>query len=222
MPPRKRPLTARTADKFVLYQEAVQGPEVDARFLSRHYQRTIGRPPRILREDFCGTGILACWFVHLHRENRAFGVDLHGPTLAWGRKHTVPRLPEDERPRVKLVRADVMQVSRPRADIIAALNFSYGIFKTRLTLGAYMRNSRRSLRKDGLLLLTHGAAATRSASAPTGSRTAGSSTSGTRSGSIRSTTTRSAGSTSSSPTGPVSATRSRTTGDCGRCRSSRS
>jgi len=153
MPPRKRSLTARTADKYVLYQEAVQGPEVDARFLSRHYQRTIGRPPRILREDFCGTAILACWFVHLHRENHAFGVDLHGPTLAWGRKHTVPRLPEAEQSRVKLVKANVMDVSRPRADIIAALNFSYGIFKTRATLGAYVRNCRRSLRQDGLLFL---------------------------------------------------------------------
>jgi hypothetical protein len=101
----------------------------------------------------CGTAIPACWFVQLHHENHAFGVDLHGPTLAWGRKHTVPRLPEAEQPRVKLVKANLMDVSRPRADIIAALNFSYGIFKTRATLGAYRRNSHRSLRGDGLPFL---------------------------------------------------------------------
>ena len=93
LPRRGKPrFTARTADRHELYQLSVQAPERDARFLSRYVLKTTGRPLRRFREDFCGTALLACWFVKLHRDNHAVGVDLHWPTLAWGRIHNVARL----------------------------------------------------------------------------------------------------------------------------------
>src|SRR5512145_471884 len=62
-PRRKRKLTARTADRHVLYQESVQSPEADARFFTRYFKKLAGRPLRFLREDFCGTALLCCEFV---------------------------------------------------------------------------------------------------------------------------------------------------------------
>jgi SAM-dependent methyltransferase len=150
---RVRPLTARTADKHVLYQEAVQGPEVDAAFLDRWFRRCTGRAPRLLREDFCGTAILSCRWVQQRRDHRAVGVDLHAPTLAWGRAHNLSRLTGEERARVRLLRRDVLHVRRPKADVIAALNFSYCVFKTRPRMLAYLRNTRRSLERGGMLFL---------------------------------------------------------------------
>lgn len=150
---RGKRLTARTADKHALYTLAVQAPDTDARFLSRHFRRLTGRPLRLLREDFCGTAALSCAFVRLHRGNRALGVDLDRATLDWGRRHHLAALRPDQRARVHLVQADVLDVRRPRADMVAAMNFSYSVFKTRSALRAYFANARRSLAEDGVILV---------------------------------------------------------------------
>lgn len=146
--------TARTADRHTLYQLAVQAPETDARFYSRWFRKYTGRPLRVLREDFCGTAVLACHHVKLHRDNRAIGVDLHWPTLAWGRIHNVRKLlTAEQQERLLLLQEDVLKVRQPLADAILALNFSYSVFKTREVLGAYLKNCFRSLRPGGILFL---------------------------------------------------------------------
>ena len=146
--------TARTADRHVLYQEAVQAPERDARFLSRYFLKTTGAPLRRFREDFCGTALLSCWFVKLHRDNRALGVDLHWPTLAWGRIHNVRTLLDaDQRQRLELRRADVRTVRRPLVQAIAALNFSYSVFQTRSALRGYVANAFAALEPGGMLFV---------------------------------------------------------------------
>lgn len=146
--------TARTADRHALYQLAVQAPEADARFYDRWFRRYAGRPLRVLREDFCGTAVLACHHVKRHRDNRAIGVDLHWPTLAWGRIHNVRTLLDaEQQQRLSLRQANVLDVRRPLADAILALNFSYSVFTTRRDLLAYLKNCHRSLRKGGVLFL---------------------------------------------------------------------
>jgi SAM-dependent methyltransferase len=153
MKKKKRLLTARNADKHDLYQKSVQAPDVDARFLARLYKKSNGKPGRSFREDFCGTAILSCEFVRLHRQNRAIGVDLHAPTLAWGKKHNVSELAEHQQRRLRLIQDNVLNVRSPKADIIAAMNFSYAVFKTRPELGAYIKNAYRSLKANGLFIM---------------------------------------------------------------------
>lgn len=151
--PRRRPppLSARTADRHVLYQLAVQAPETDAAFYDRWFRRYTGRPLRLLREDFCGTAVLSCHHVLRHPENRALGVDLHWPTLAWGRAHNVKKLLDAEQQRrIELRQANVLDVRAPKADAVLALNFSYSVWKTRAQLLAYVRNCFRSLRPGGM------------------------------------------------------------------------
>ena len=63
---KKKALTARTADKHVLYQLSVQAPELDAKTYARWFKRYTGRDLRSLREDFCGTAVLACHHVKNH------------------------------------------------------------------------------------------------------------------------------------------------------------
>ena len=46
MPKKKNKLTARTADKHVLYQESVQAPDDDAHFFARYYKKYLGKPLR--------------------------------------------------------------------------------------------------------------------------------------------------------------------------------
>ena len=150
---KKQMLTARTTDRHVLYQESVQDPEGDAAYVSRYYKKLTGRELRLFREDFCGTAILSTEFVRIHPENRAIGVDLHAPTLAWARRHNLSKLSPEQRRRITLLRKNVLAVCRPQAQMIAALNFSYCVFKTRPGLLAYFKNTRRSLKRGGVFMV---------------------------------------------------------------------
>ena len=79
-------------------------------------------------------------------------MDLDRPTLEWGIEHYHPRLGPATR-RLHLECRDVLEVTEPKVDLIAALNFSYSVFKTRETLGAYFRAARRSMAPGGLFVL---------------------------------------------------------------------
>ncbi len=145
--------TAKTADKHDLYQQSVQCPEADVAFIRRVFHKRFGRYPTHLREDFCGTAWLACEWVKAHRDNEAVGVDLDRPTLDWGRKHNLSRLSDEQAARVELIHGDVMKARTGRVDVVAALNFSYFLFKELDALVTYFRKARGALRPEGMLLL---------------------------------------------------------------------
>ena len=146
----RRASQASRADKYLLYQEAVQDPEGDVRRLARMYESRFGRPPRTLREDFCGTAAIACAWVRARRERLAIGVDLDPEPLAWCREHNLAKLRPGQASRVRLVRGDVREVRGPRADVLVAFNFSYFVFKERAELLHYFRRARAHLAEEGI------------------------------------------------------------------------
>jgi len=144
---------ARRADKYLCYQNSVQEPEADIPFVERVYRRHRGRPPRRLREDFCGTAAFACAWAARHRDNVAFGIDLDPEPLAWGRAHNLSRLDPEQQSRVKLIEGNVLAVGHEPVDVTVAYNFSYFLFRTRPGMIEYFRAARASLAGDGLLFL---------------------------------------------------------------------
>ncbi len=153
MPRTKRSrLTARTADRHALYEQAVQDTELDVRLIDRVYRREHGRPARDLREDFCGTAALCASWVKRGPDRTALGVDLDAGTLEWGLAHNIrPLGPAAER--VTLVQKNVLDVTRPKVDLVVAFNFSYCVLLDRRTLVEYLRQVRRSLRPGGCFVL---------------------------------------------------------------------
>jgi SAM-dependent methyltransferase len=150
---RKKKRVRRRPDRHELYEQAVQCPEADIRFFERVYRKhNGGELPRSFREDFCGTAALAAEWVRKRQTNTAIGIDLDGPTLEWGRRRNIEPLGEAAS-RLKLLQKNVLEVTRPRCDVIAAMNFSYFIFKTREALRAYFRIARRSLAPSGVFVL---------------------------------------------------------------------
>jgi SAM-dependent methyltransferase len=139
-------------DPHYLYTAAVQSVEADIGFFKRIYRRERGVPFRRLREDFCGTAVLACDWVRRRADHEAWGVDLDRETLSWTERHYVPRLGRAAE-RLHLVCADVRSTRRPAVDVVAALNFSYCVFKEREGLLDYFRRVRRSLRPGGIFFL---------------------------------------------------------------------
>jgi SAM-dependent methyltransferase len=142
-------------DKYRLYIDAVQAPGEDMEFLDQLYADARGRDrsAQILREDFCGAFANCCAWVRRGPERIAYGIDLDPEPLQYGRTHFLPMLTESQRRRVHLRQEDVLSPGLPMADVIAAHNFSYCVFKARKTLLAYFRNALATLRPDGILML---------------------------------------------------------------------
>lgn len=149
--PRVR-LTAKTADKHLLYEASVQDPPQDVTFIDRVYRGERGRRPMRLREDFCGTGYMSATWAKSHPQRRALGLDLHAPTMAWGKKrHIAPMGPDASR--VELRQQDVLQVTREKSDVVCAFNFSYCCFLRREQMLQYVTAVRKSLRPDGIYFM---------------------------------------------------------------------
>lgn len=123
-------------DTFDLYELCVtDGPRL-ARFLRAVH----GRDPKVLREDFSGTGALSRAWAQQGGKQRAVAVD---------RDRTV--LQRASGARVRTVAEDVMRCGI-KADIIAATNFPIGYWHARHDLVAYLKHVRKCLNSKGVFI----------------------------------------------------------------------
>ncbi len=150
---RGAPTMAELADRHVLYQKSVQDPAAEIEFLDEKFSRLRGRRPMRLREDFCGTALLATAWARSHPRRTAVAVDLDRETLEWGRRHNVEAGGPELARRVELIEADVLEVETAPVDVLCAFNFSYYIFQERERLLAYLRRARGALAPGGILVM---------------------------------------------------------------------
>lgn len=144
---------AATADKFDLYQQSVQTPEHEVEFFEQAYREAYKRKPLTLREDFCGTFAVCCKWVASNPRRTAVGVDFCSETLQWGRDHNLAKLKPAQRKRVTLLEQDVRDGNTQPADVLAAQNFSFWIFKTRPEVVEYFKIARSHLNDQGIMVM---------------------------------------------------------------------
>jgi SAM-dependent methyltransferase len=149
---RRSGLSAASAEKFTLYEKAVQAPDFDIQFLTRIFRREHDRLPLSLREDFCGTAYLAAEWVRSRPDRTAIAIDLDDQALEWGRRRHLQPLGPAAR-RLRLLRRNVLEVAAPRVELAVAFNYSYFVFHDRAELLAYFRIVRRGLRPGGAFVL---------------------------------------------------------------------
>ena len=149
---KRKPAKPVVRDRHLLYSASVQSADADIDFFQRVYKRKRGKRFTTIREDFCGTALLACEFVQRSPKNRAIGIDLDRATLEWGRKRYAPVLGKSAT-RLTLIEGDVLDPGHPRAEVVAALNFSYSVFKTRDPLREYFLAVRKALEPGGVFFL---------------------------------------------------------------------
>ncbi len=145
---------AELADRYELYQMSVQDPEQDVRFLVQAWQEIYGEDdePHHLREDFCGTALLATHWALRGPDCTADGVDLDPDCLDWGTRHNLSQLGDDQQ-QIQLHQEDI-RVELPRkADVRCAQNFSWQILQDRSELLDYFRSARESLSERGIFVL---------------------------------------------------------------------
>lgn len=126
---------AAKLDRFALYELAVTNPIPLARFLVAAH----AGDPRVLREDFSGSGALCRGWCALAPDARAIAVDADQAPLR--------RLAGADR--VRAVVADVM-ACHAKADVIAATNFPLGYWHTRKELVAYLAHARTCTAPGGI------------------------------------------------------------------------
>ncbi len=144
---------AQKADKFHCYQESVQTPEHEVEFFERAFRDVFNKKPMTLREDFCGTFAVCCDWVASDTKRTALGVDLCRETLDWGRENNLTKLDEEQHKRVRLLEQDVRKRNRPQADVLAAQNFSFWIFKTRAEVVDDFKTARANLAAQGIMVM---------------------------------------------------------------------
>ena len=151
---KKLALTAKTADKRLLYELAVQSTDAEIDFVDRTFKKLRGRTARSMREDFCASAATACEWVKRRPDNTAIGLDLDKPILDWGTQRNIAQLADDEKSRIKLHLRDVLKPGNAtNVDMILAMNFSYSVFNTRELMLQYFRAVHASLVGDGVLFM---------------------------------------------------------------------
>ncbi|WII71318.1 class I SAM-dependent methyltransferase [Bdellovibrio sp. 22V] len=140
-------------DKYDLYRRAVQSAENDVVFIRDTYKELKGKSPRTFREDFCGTFALSTEWIKLNPRHEAIGIDLDPEPMAYGRQNYLVKLKPEQQRRMKLIEGNVLDPNLHKADIVAAMNFSYFCFKQRDVLKKYFANVLKTLNKDGMFLV---------------------------------------------------------------------
>lgn len=152
-PAKKRArFTAATADKYELYQLAVQSAESDVAFHRRVFKSLRGREPLHFREDFCGTGLLSSEWIQLSKQHTAEGFDIDPEPVAWGLANNFDPLGADAA-RYSVHLKDVRSKGLQPADVRVAQNFSYYCLRERSQLLEYFRAAREDLADDGIFVI---------------------------------------------------------------------
>ncbi len=152
----KRSTKASRADLHDLYERSVQSPESDCELFATIYEELRAATALVLREDFCGTAQLSLTWCLEDDQRRAIGVDLDSETLAWARSRNLEPNAEALGDRIELIQGDVLEVDNgeiAKADIVAALNFSFCVFKERHELKRYFEQIHASLNDRGVVFL---------------------------------------------------------------------
>lgn len=149
---RDRRMNAKNADRYELYQRAVNSPDADVDFIEKAFRHYRDRDPVHFREDFCGTSAMCAEWLRRDPSRSAEGFDLDPEPIAWGKTHNFNAVP-DGTERMEWHEADVREEGTRKPCITAAQNFSYWHFKTRKELLNYFATVRQNLADDGVFVM---------------------------------------------------------------------
>lgn len=140
-------------EKYKLYEKSVQNHMADIEFIKDEFKRIRKRKAKSLREDFGGTGAMACDWVKDSSDNTAVAIDLDPEPVAYGKENHYSRLDDEEKTRMNYIMGNVLDKQDFKSDVTVAFNFSYFIFKKREDLLKYFKRVRKSLKDDGLFFV---------------------------------------------------------------------
>ena len=150
---KKSHLTAKTANKYDLYEESVQNVDFEVEFISKIYKRKNKIKCKSIREDFCASAKISSAWVKDNKNNIAYAVDFDQKILDFAKTSFSKNMSRDELDRLKLIKGNSLTKQTAKVDCVSAFNFSYWVFKERSELIKYFKNAYKNLNKKGLLML---------------------------------------------------------------------
>ena len=150
---KKPKLTAKTANKYDLYELSVQNVDFEVEFISKTFKKYNKLECMSVREDFCASAKISSAWVKNSSKNTAYAIDLDENILQFAEKECLNSLDEDELNRIKLIKGNSQTKQTPKVDCVSAFNFSYWVFHNRKDLVKYFKNSYKNLKPKGLLML---------------------------------------------------------------------
>ncbi|MAF91346.1 MAG: hypothetical protein CL674_08730 [Bdellovibrionaceae bacterium] len=151
--PKKKVMPMEEFDKYYYYHRSVQSTENDVQFFDKVYKELKGKEAQSFREDFCGTHSLSCEWVKLGAKRTAVGIDLDQEPIDYGQKTYFSELNAEQKKRVEIINANVLDEGISSTDIVSASNFSYFIFKERELLKSYFANAYKNCKEDGIFIV---------------------------------------------------------------------
>ncbi len=145
--------TLTTKQKYDFYQNAVQAPEADIEVYDQIYRELFNKDAVSLREDFSGCFSICCEWIKSAPNRKAVAIDLDPEPLEYGRKTNMSKLTKAQQKRLTILEKDVRCKTKPLTQIIAAMNFSFFIFKKRAEMVSYFKAAHASLQKKGIIIL---------------------------------------------------------------------
>ncbi|GAB4520413.1 MAG: hypothetical protein Tsb0013_24030 [Phycisphaerales bacterium] len=133
------------ANRYDLYESAVQSPEREARFLEALH----GGEPTCLAEDFSGPASICRAWLAMGPRRTAIATDIDPEPLEHAVHRLVQHLGREGVDRLELCNANVLEAGG-RPDIIAALNFGVCELHDRERLVTYFRHALFRLRAGGV------------------------------------------------------------------------
>ena len=141
---------------FLLYEHSVQSPDWQVNVLPGVHRKLVGTTALRMREDFCGSGQIACAWAKKSAKHFAVGLDLDPAALAYAESVNRAALGAAARERVRFIKQDVLRPTREKFDFIGAYNFSFFDFHERSTVLRYARSAYASLADRGTFFLELG------------------------------------------------------------------
>ena len=139
--------------KFYLYEQSVQNPKWHVDYLPEFHFKLLKRKPIAFREDFCGSGSIACAWVNRAPKNTALGLDISQAAIRYAKSINQAKLPPPARKRVQFIRQNVMRPTRKKFDLIGAYNFSVFAIHERNELVSYFTAVYQSIKNSGTFFL---------------------------------------------------------------------
>ncbi len=139
--------------KHLLYEHSVQSPRWQVEYLPQVHRLLTGRNALRFREDFCGSGKIACEWVKKSSRHFAQGLDLDDEVLAYANEVNRAALDPKAQTRMEFLKKNVLTARNGDFDWIGAFNFSFYIFHERAQLLKYARSAYRALASSGTFYL---------------------------------------------------------------------
>ena len=98
---KKLKITARNADKYKLYEEAVQNVDFEVDFYASMFKKYSKRQCNILREDFSASAKISQEWVKKNKNNISYAIDLDKKILDYAKNIASQELDSDQFSRIK-------------------------------------------------------------------------------------------------------------------------